>query len=389
MSWKNLAVLLAVGWMAVLARPTQADPDLDRIAAESKLAAQKVEREVNFALNESRVFILGKDYVKAQSVLEKALTKVKNSQDLSDSQRTTLRQRLQTRLREVEQGLGGERNAADEAARKAAERAKRERENNKTNGSGVTNVAKDRITMAREQLAAHDRLKARQADARMGVLNSLANSAVPIAGEVEFPKYWAKLIESDFRRPTPKLSKKEAEVLKSLNSYMTPDFDKVPFKQVIEYLMEKTGQAILVDENSLKDLNIEYDDPVDFRLKTKITVRTILKKILGDKGLSYVIRDGTIQVMSAEKAKSITVVRSYPVADLVGGTFNLYDPFTNQLIANNVQSLIQTVQNAVEPGHWKENGGPGTITFHGPSGSLIIRASAEMHYMLGGGGFFK
>jgi hypothetical protein len=62
--------------------------------------------------------------------------------------------------------------------------------------------------------------------------------------------------------------------------------------------------------------------------------------------------------------------------------------FVHRPMLNNVQTLIQNIQNAVDLAIWNVNGGPGSITFiETPSPSLIIRAPAELHYMMGGGGF--
>ena len=55
-----------------------------------------------------------------------------------------------------------------------------------------------------------------------------------------------------------------------------------------------------------------------------------------------------------------------------------------QMLAN-VQSLINTIQSTVEPSYWQPNG-PGSIAFFEPTMSITIRASAEMHYQLGGTG---
>ncbi len=52
----------------------------------------------------------------------------------------------------------------------------------------------------------------------------------------------------------------------------------------------------------------------------------------------------------------------------------------------NVQMLIQNIQNAIDPTLWNTPGG-GSITFNEANHSLVIRAPAELHYMLGGAGF--
>jgi hypothetical protein len=45
------------------------------------------------------------------------------------------------------------------------------------------------------------------------------------------------------------------------------------------------------------------------------------------------------------------------------------------------------IVNIIEPSYWAPNG-PGTIMYEPFSGSLVIRASAEMHYQLGSPGLF-
>ena len=53
----------------------------------------------------------------------------------------------------------------------------------------------------------------------------------------------------------------------------------------------------------------------------------------------------------------------------------------------NAQQLINLIQATIEPNYWQPNG-PGTIAFFAPTKSLLIRASAEMHYQLGSPGMF-
>jgi hypothetical protein len=140
-----------------------------------------------------------------------------------------------------------------------------------------------------------------------------------------------------------------------------------------------------MDQASVQDLNLDYDDVVKMQLK-KVTVRTALKKILGDKGLTYIIKEGALQVMTPKRASEHTVVRSYPIEGLVAPSqvAMQFGPFVAraQMLAN-VQTLINTVQNSVEPSYWQPNG-PGSIAFFEPTMSLTVRASAEMHYQMRG-----
>jgi len=121
---------------------------------------------------------------------------------------------------------------------------------------------------------------------------------------------------------------------------------------------------------------------VSFSAKT-ITLRTVLKKVLGDRGLSYIVKDGIIQVLTADRARSTMSVRVYPVLDLVNPTAQPMAPAVEWLFA---QSLISSIQHSVDPTIWDINGGPASITYDLANHALLVRASAEVHYSLGLGG---
>jgi hypothetical protein len=359
--------------------------DLNDILDRDKIAVQKLVAEVNYALAQAKAFERA-DSLRAKKILDEALTKITNSKELPDDERASLRRRVQTRLTEVNRLVRAQEIAEEEAARRAADKIKRERDANTAKEPGTSDSAKKYIASTRDQIAAAERLRDQRARGNLSVFSSLEVSATPIDGVVEYPKYWAQLTESRKNFAGNRLTEKEITLLKALNSTLSVDFNNVSFKDVIGYLQEKTGLAIIVDEGSLKDAMVEYSDPVTFQVK-KVTVRTILKKILADHNLGYILKEGTVQVVTAQRARETMVVRSYPIDDLVGLSNQLYGPFVNRVIMlSNVQTLIQNIEKAIDPTLWSVNGGPGSITFSEATRSLIIRAPAEMHYMFGGGG---
>ena len=50
------------------------------------------------------------------------------------------------------------------------------------------------------------------------------------------------------------------------------------------------------------------------------------------------------------------------------------------------QEIIDMIQAQVEPESWSANNGPGKIYFDPTRMVLVVKATAEVHYMLGGGG---
>jgi hypothetical protein len=371
----------------VLAAPiTAATDDLGDILERDKVAVQKLVNEVNDALSQAKT-LEKTDLTRAKKLLEATLGKIADAKELVDDQRAGLRQRVQVRLAEVNRQMRAQEQAADDNARRTADKAKRDKQTNPT-GPSTADTAKKFIGTTQDQIAAAQQLREQRAKGGASVFSSLEVAATPIDGVVEYPKYWAKLTESRKNRFGTRLSEKEVALLKSLNSTMSVDFKGFFLKDVLEYIQEKTGMTIIVDESSLKEANADYNDPVTFKA-SNITARTVLKKVLADHGLAYILKEGTVQVVTPQRARETMVVRSYPIDDLVGGNPQLYGPFLNRaLMLNNVQQLIQTIQNAIDPALWNVNGGPGSITFFEPGRALIIRAPAEMHYMFGGSGLF-
>ena len=392
--FRILLAFVGAATLVVSVSSRSAAQDLERILERDKIAAQKLQADVSHALTRSRA-LEKTDSGSATDLLQETLTKVRNATELPAEERVQLVQRLQARMREVTAAAQARGRAEDAAARRAEDKIKQEaRERDQAAGGpknsvpnqGPAGVASKVIESRNAALSALDRNKAERTARNQDVLANVQRGAAGMTGSLEFPKDWERIAE----RGKPKLTSKEVALLKALNSTLSVNFDKAKLSQVIDHLQDKAGLTILVDEGSLKDANPPvdlYEESVTFKVN-KVTVRTILRKLLADRGLAYVIKEGMVQVVTAQKAREMMVVRAYSISDLVGvDNPQFWGPiFTRALMLQNAQRIIEMIQTSVEPQQWNTNGGPGSITFHEPSMSLVIRASAEMHYQLGGGG---
>jgi hypothetical protein len=76
--------------------------------------------------------------------------------------------------------------------------------------------------------------------------------------------------------------------------------------------------------------------------------------------------------------------RTYYLGDLVGVGNPLLPAVANQFqMIQAIGTIINQIQ-GIDPESWEGRGGPGTISFDPVRMALIIRQSAEMHYMLNG-----
>lgn len=54
------------------------------------------------------------------------------------------------------------------------------------------------------------------------------------------------------------------------------------------------------------------------------------------------------------------------------------------IIRANADDLIRLIQSTISPSFWDVNGGVGTIQFYAPLNALVIRATEDIHYRIGG-----
>jgi hypothetical protein len=158
---------------------------------------------------------------------------------------------------------------------------------------------------------------------------------------------------------------------------------------MLEMLESKLGDdlRIMLDETSLKEAGVDYDSKVTFKGKN-VKVRTLLKKMFGDLGLTFAIKEATVQVITPDRMKDYTVVRAYPVQDLISPVSNVRMPPLAQkaYMYQQAQGLMQLIVNMVEPSSWQgmSEKGYGTIIYDEAQMAIVVNHTAEMHYMLRG-----
>ncbi len=412
----SLAVALLLAAAAAAQAPRGSDL-LDQYRNKSAVAAQQFENEIRDAIAEA-ARVARTDPAKAAEVLKKALGRVEDDAVLSAARRDALKRDLQERLRVADAdarrpaGADGAKTAAaagqkaeqerqaaeqekinrtlaniralqgegrnDEAARQAADLAARYPDNPAAQTAGRATAIADRVIEGR-------RLQSESERRMVAAFRDVDKSAMPPLGDIEYdPVRWREI--SKMRKTGPKLTETEKAILNALNSPITLDLKEARFEEFIDYLEKVTGQSLLLDKGSLEQAMVAYETPVKVKAKG-LALRTVLRKVLGELGLTYVVKDQAIQVVSVEKAKSMLTTRTYYLGDLLGTLDFRLGPILSQVqAAQNVAALIDYIQQNVDPDGWAVNdrGGLGSITFHGPTMSLVIKQSAEVHYALGG-----
>jgi hypothetical protein len=244
---------------------------------------------------------------------------------------------------------------------------------------GYTESLKDRLSTA----------QALYAEAQMRWVKNQENiriSAMPAIRDMEFPKDWKELSERRLKSNQQPMTDREKRILEALDKSITVNFNERPFDEAMQDLSNMLDQPLLIDKKSLDDLGIDLKKGSTLQAN-KLAGRTVLRALLATQGLTFVVKDQTIQVVSVERAKTMLTTRVYYLGDLVTGVGPFGNPLfgpniNNQQAAANVSLIIDAIKK-IDPLSWSgEAGGAGTITYYPTTQAIVVRNSAEVHFAL-------
>jgi hypothetical protein len=406
---------------AALAQAPRGSDLLDQYRNRNAVAAQQLENDIHDAVVDAQR-LAQTDPAKAVDRLKRALARLDDDTVLTPTRRDSLARDLKERIRvfqadgnraarqdedrahqaaaasarqqaqdreaaeqeKVSQVLSNVRalqreGRTEEASRLAQDVASRYPNNLAAQVAARTTGMSDRVNAARQTQTEGERR-------RLMVYQDVDRSAMLPIGDIEFPKDWAEKTKMRKARMNP-LTAAERAILEALSRPISFDVKEVKLDEVLDEFGKLLGQPLVTDEDALKQLNIGYDSTVTLRAKRPVAARTVLRQTLSQLGLTYVIKDQTIYITTPEKAKQMMVVRTYYLGDLLGTMDLALPPALNQLqMAQNVAYIIDLIKRTVDPDSWADNGrdGQGTIAFEPLTMSLVVRQSAEVHFMLGG-----
>ncbi len=193
------------------------------------------------------------------------------------------------------------------------------------------------------------------------------------------------------------------------NTRMPVEFADNAFEDVIGFISQTTQIDIDVDWESLADIGVDPDSPVDLRLRS-VTIATLLDRVLAkvsdpDLPAGWAIEDGILSIASDEVLRRNTVLEIYDVRDLIfvipdfnqPPTFTIQatttgrgggggqSPFSNT--TNNtdvvpredrIEQIIDLLQNNVDPEGWADLGGD-TSAVTELNSNLIITTTPKNH----------
>jgi hypothetical protein len=356
----------------------QRDP-LPEVRARLKIEAQRIEKKVQDGrMRAYRLF--RNDPEEAIDMLKGLLGTLRDDTSLSEERRKSLVATLQRDLDNV-RALANVRRISEPAA--AAARVEPSRAPDPRvaeGGKSAYDTAAQRIRQGNDRVAEARNLRERRGDRTTNALTGVDKSSIAPKSDYDLPDDW--LEKSKRRSPAAKLTDKEKAILEALKKPVKVDYNMETFQSVIDHLSRQMGQDIFTDKQSLGEANITYDTPITLRFNKPVSARTALKRVLADVGLTYVIRKETIEVTTPARAREMLTVRTYYVGDLLSVVSPLLPRVANDFqMIQAIGMILSEIQN-IEPESWEGKGGPGTVTFDPVRMAIVVKQSAEVHYML-------
>lgn len=127
----------------------------------------------------------------------------------------------------------------------------------------------------------------------------------------EMRKKWSSV---DLHKASPA----EERIIAALGEETEIEFTDTPLVDAMEFLSELHNITIILDEEALREEGISPDEPLN-RVLSGITLRSALKILLEEYGLTYMIQDEVMKITTiivAEDPDNYST-RVYPVGDLV------------------------------------------------------------------------
>jgi len=379
-----------------------------------EVAIQKRENEAKQALTES-LRLSKLSLTRAAEYLKPILESIESDELLPAEKRESLARGIRSQIKVYEKNVGVSASKNLDAVQSQAQaneriadidRTSRENEKLSRNIDSIKNLRKDgqtaeanrsfdelakkypnnlevqalgRLSKFQDNIGAESKLRATRSDMMLALQRDILKASIPVSGDISFPDDWVE--KSKRRTAGAKVSEEDRKIINTMSSPLTFSLKNEPFQSFLDIMEKQFGSPLVIDQQALQLMNITTETPITVNSRGWST-RTILRKVLSDLGLSYVIKEKTIHITSPDRAKETMTTRAYPIGDIIGNmNMNMPGNYNQAVFIQNVQNIMNSIM-ALDPKSWQPEGA-GSIVFEPSTMSLIIRQTAEFHFLVG------
>ncbi len=252
-----------------------------------------------------------------------------------------------------------------------------------------------------------------------GALEDVETAKVPWYDDIEYPDDWLERLALP-SRTRPGQSRPDSLLLGALDRTMPADFNRVPFGEVMERLVDANDINIHVNWQDLQLAGVERDATIDLQLPREITLKKVLTEVLEQAGggkvdLGFEVSEGVITVATRDRLDRDVFMRVYDISDLLMEVPN----FTNAPMVDlrdataepkteksnivpwsrgddddeeyesdpermsRVRKIIRLIQDSIHPDSWRQSGGTGG-SIREINGQLVVTQNSAVQGQIRG-----
>ena len=140
----------------------------------------------------------------------------------------------------------------------------------------------------------------------------------------------------------PRDDEMERRIMAALRDETSWIFIETPLEEALQSISKTHNIPILADRRALEEIGLSAEEPVNLSLNN-VSLRSFLRLMLRPLDLTYMIKDGVMQVTTAEAAEQNLVLKMYVLP--------------NNLAAKS-ETVIKVLTATVVPDAWEGLGGP-------------------------------
>ena len=165
----------------------------------------------------------------------------------------------------------------------------------------------------------------------------------------------------------------EAAIRQSLTKNVTLWYHEVPLRDVAMDLEAKLGVPVRLDTAALKDVGIDENSLVTFKM-SNVSARAAISLALRTLELTAISTHEMLLVTSPQVAESALVIKVHDVSDFASGDDAADDD------QDGLKPLVDVITSCVDSRSWEENGGSGTIRCFASAGirALVISQTEDV-----------
>ena len=151
------------------------------------------------------------------------------------------------------------------------------------------------------------------------------------------------------------------------------EFKELPLVDAVAALAKAYDLPLILDLRSLNDAGIHKDTPITAKLQ-QVSLEDVVDSLLDGLDLTFMPIDEVVWITTLDTASAALDIVVYPVADLVqSGTVKI------GASGQDFTSLMELITSSIYPSSWDEVGGPGSMSPHRVTSSLVISQTRPAH----------